>query len=169
MGGLVAIDPGVHSVGLAYFVRGTLVAARNLPLEKALGFLHERSDVLVLELPQTYGGRAANGDGSSLIALAAVVGRFRERASIYGATVHEFLPRAWKGTVKPQVCCERVWALLSADERAAFELTPQSRAALAGTRAKLPESATHPLDAAGMGLLVLGRARRGMCAVRVAS
>lgn len=143
---LLSIDPGLRGCGCALFddgvlraaayVRGEGVPEDTLMLARAtaLGvecWIDERLpgwdeseavNRLVLELPQTYGGRAAKGDANDLLGLAAVDGAVAALFPL--ASVRTVLPHAWKGGVpKPKsarakyVVQERVVTRLSAEEQ----------------------------------------------------
>jgi hypothetical protein len=61
---------------------------------------------VIIERPQVYRGRSSKGDPNDLITLAIQVGRYLERYST--RSTEEVLPRAWKGTMDPDILCERV-------------------------------------------------------------
>lgn len=87
MSTLLAIDPGLTGTGWARFYDGLLVEAGAIAPPRVGDLIQRcasvcdrvpylwRSDVrLVIELPRTYGGRAAKGDANDLISLAVLVG-----------------------------------------------------------------------------------------------
>jgi hypothetical protein len=79
---------------------------------------------LIIEMPQTYGGRAARGDTNDLIALGATVGAIEHMArAILGIHVSNVRPSDWKGQIPkpkragdPYVVETRVNAVLSSKE-----------------------------------------------------
>lgn len=165
---LLAIDPGARSCGVALFDRkGRLVFAGNRIVHDVCtpsNWEHadkEQVQRVVIEMPQTYRGRAGRGDANDLIAVARVVGMIQ--ANWEGlAEVKLVLPRAWKATVRADLCCRRAWAMLLPAERKNAKLSIVALARLASGDGKLPDSATHPLDAIGLGLVRLGRALPGL-------
>lgn len=172
---LLAIDPGLRGCGCALFDDGVLRAAAYVRGEgvpedllmlaraTALGvqwWVAERTtpypDRLVLELPQTYGGRASRGDANDLLALAAVDGAV---AVLFPLTsVQAIRPHQWKGGVpKPKsargkyIVQERILERLSAEEQERI------------TWSKAEKLKWDVADAIGVGLWALGRfgCRRG--------
>lgn len=179
---LLAIDPGLRGCGAVLFEDGVLRAAAYVRGEgvpevllmlaraTALGVerwvveriderlpslfgVREAVDRLVLELPQTYGGRASRGDANDLIALAAVDGAIAALFPL--ASVQAVRPHEWKGSVpKPKsargkyIVQERVWERLSAEERGRV-VWPKAE--------KLKWDVA---DAIGIGLWALGRFER---------
>lgn len=124
MSTLLSIDPGIRGVGAALWEHGYLIAAAYVKNRAATGggpreaammahslvewTLSQWSnassrtlDELVLEMPQTYGGRSAKGDTNDLLSLAAVDGAI---AAVYaGAKISSYVPKEWKGSiVKPK-------------------------------------------------------------------
>lgn len=153
----IGIDPGVHFSGVAYAEDGVIKSGENTPNDELFRWLvrpwsRSVDGVSIVtvgcEFPQTYGGRAAgSSDANVLLALARVVGRIEQLASqfIFVAPY----PAQWKGQCPKDVMCRRCWSRLSIEERAACEVTAQSRARL-DAGGKVPDSATHILDAAGI-------------------
>jgi hypothetical protein len=115
---VLSIDPGIRGVGLAMWRDGKLESALYLPNPMKDGngpveaaamaravYDKYKCDVLVLEYPRTYGGRASRGTTDSLFPLAAVDGAlaalFCDRKVVY------YLPQQWKnGTEKPETTKE---------------------------------------------------------------
>lgn len=169
---LLSIDPGVRGVGAALFRGALLVGAgyvKNSAREgvgpgecaavavEVVAWVRRLKgdscvDQLVLEWPQMYSGRAARGDGSSLLSLAAVDGAI---AASFRAPTRHVVPHGWKGNVpKPDgakseyIIRSRVMDRLSEDER---------------RHVVWPESAKFGWDVAdaiGVGLWALGRFER---------
>ncbi len=130
---LISIDPGLRGCGAALWSdTGELLSAEYLKgsdvLQSALAWKAMASTVkvwvaafapdakcLAIELPRTYGGRAAKGDANDLIQLAAVVGGIVTRL---GLETVVYLPDHWKGQCPKSVTKERVDAKLSDAEKA---------------------------------------------------
>lgn len=165
---LLSIDPGIRGVGAALFDDGVLLVAEYVknPEKKGGGprealalarvvdewctaITSSRVHHLVLEWPQTYGGRSAKGDTNDLFALAAVDGAIAGRVG--AQTIDHLVPHDWKGSIgKPKpgsvyVIESRVRAQLSSLE------LPRVRWPNA---VKLTFDVT---DAIGIGLHALGR------------
>lgn len=56
-----------------------------------------------------------------IITLAITVGRLKERFMARGCSVEEVIMHTWKGSVDPDVCCRRIVASLSSEERALLD------------------------------------------------
>lgn len=155
---IISIDPGINGCGMACFVGGGLakahyvktiaedkhapIAVRAFAMAKAVfpTSISPGDDTLVLEYPQIYRGRRANNP-NDLLTLALVDGMI---AGLFGKTPVCYLPHAWKGSVNPDVCVERVKVSLSASE------TPRV--------VPCAKSLQHNVwDAIGIGLFHLGR------------
>lgn len=160
-GRLVSIDPGASSSGFAVFNNGSLVEARNVSndvIRASLVHYLDFGDGLVVEMPQTYGGRAAGrSDANVLLDIAREIGTFEAQAIRAHAKTVFMTPREWKGQVPKDIMCRRVWGRLSLVERAVCRISKMARSRLCNAAGAVPESATHPLDAAGLGMKVLGR------------
>ena len=143
---LLAVDPGKHFCGWAFFVDGVLHSCGlDVPDEIALLMHAER---LVIELPQIYRASRTKGDPNDLIDVALVVGQIM--ASFTDVTLIK--PRAWKGTVKKEVMTARIESKLTDAEKA---LIP-----------RLSISLRHNVvDAIGIGLFSLGRLKNKACSV----
>ncbi len=107
-------------------------------------------ELLVLEWPQTYGGRSTRGDTNDLFPLAALDGAL---AAIFeGSEIRAPTPHAWKNNIpkplklsEPYIIRERAEARLSEAER---------------SRIVWPKNVKHTWDVAdalGLGLWALGR------------
>lgn len=128
---LISIDPGLRGCGVAIwrptgeleraeYVLGAKAARDSVAwIAMATGIYHavERYDphALAIELPRTYGGRAAKGDANDLIQLAAVVGAITVRLRLPTTT---YLPDHWKGQTSKDVTKNRVEERLSPAEHA---------------------------------------------------
>lgn len=96
----ISLPYAVSRMGLA--VREWCERTRFLGFEK-----------LIIELPQTYGGRAARGDANDLIILGAVAGAIQsgiDRPTIY------VRPREWKGQAPKEVIQARLEQALTPKE-----------------------------------------------------
>lgn len=135
---VVSIDPGVRACGVAVWMDGNLLAAAHVKsrckeddslawdaMARAVVRYVDTTlfaigadrlappDHLVIEFPQTYGGRSAKGDTNDLLQLAAVVSAICTR---FGS-ITIWRPREWKGSVPKEVTARRVDARLSAAEK----------------------------------------------------
>ena len=140
-----SIDPGLNNCGVAIWNDETLVHAKLVKTQARKGAsLSDRifwmaaavkryllcphaepvSPVmtLVIELPQTYGGRAAKGDTNDLIHLAAVVGALIHLAP----SVVLVRPREWKGNVPGDIFVERTKKKLSPEQVNKIDLPTKS-------------------------------------------
>lgn len=115
MSWIVSIDPGVQHHGIAYWYNGVLRHAWLQPSHTSLpkSPLVAVSE-LVIEIPQTYGGRSAKGDTNDLIDLAFAAGFIARR--INAASVVKMRPREWKGQVPKKIMIERVRSKLKPEE-----------------------------------------------------
>lgn len=164
---LLSVDPGLRSCGCAVWRDGHLLGAKLVvgvnsadalladvveqmvfQVKKWLNTFNCGFDVVAIELPQTYGGRAAKGDANDLIHLALVVGGIHVHL---GYPTMLLRPAEWKGQVPKKnrhgenVIEERCKEKLDAAELLLVELP----------RAK---SLQHNVfDALGIGLHVLDR------------
>lgn len=163
---LLSVDPGVRGCGAAIFFRNLLMAAAYVknpvkpgPIEcvksvaftvkgwvtaRAVANLNRDEEVsrLVLEFPQTYGGRAARGDANDLFPLAAIDGALA--ALFPRAEVTSYFPREWKSNIDPDVLIKRIESRLTPEEHARVELPAKSLQ-------------HNVFDAIGIGLAFLGR------------
>lgn len=72
---------------------------------------------LVIEFPQTYGGRSAKGDTNDLLQLSAVVGAICQDFSRYqGLNLSVWKPSEWKGNVPKEATAARALAKLTEEE-----------------------------------------------------
>lgn len=163
----ISIDPDTKTPGVAVFFNSVLSDA------------HARAEVfdevqhvfssnmwsgtkrLVIECPQTYGGRAAgSSDANVLIRLARVVGRFEQMALAHGAEVRVVTPHEWKGNVPKRICIQRAWDALSTSERNCVQISNAARAKLEAGEGLKSGTAADALDAVALGLRALGRTGR---------
>ncbi|MCL2724841.1 MAG: hypothetical protein FWD69_10440 [Polyangiaceae bacterium] len=146
---LLTIDPGANS-GWAVFDEGRLAdcgmvcspRTEPLPLPTMLRF--ER---VVIEHPMIYPhGRTRNPN--DVLKVAIIAGEWAGFYCHSGAEVSYVMPRAWKGTVDPDVCNARAHAALDAGERAIYDEAVKG----------IAEGKRHNvLDAIGIGLFMLKR------------
>jgi len=134
---LIAVDPGVHACGVAYFMpTGRLVHCdyTSEPLEPAC------SSRVVCEIPQVYSGDGVK-KAKALIDLAVAAGRMT------GQLETEYVrPANWKGQVPKDIHHARVRACLTEEERRTL------------SECDCPRGKLHNvLDAIGLGLKTLGR------------
>jgi hypothetical protein len=164
---LLSIDPGTRGTGVALFHDGKLHAAEYVrnPYKEGSGprecaavaqavsawaaehvgpVFPVHMDVM-LEFPQTYGGRASTGNTEALFPLAAIDGALAALFSY--ANVMHCLPHSWKGSIDPDAIVERVKDRLSVEEK---------------SRIVLPAAGLqhNVFDAIGVGLKFLGRFER---------
>lgn len=146
---LIAIDPGVHRCGVAFFMDGQLQLAEYQENSYLFGNEWETSRSyrnVVVEMPRIYpGAQQRKGDLNDLLNLAAVVGRVEEKFKT--AVVSRVFPQKWKGQVPKQVMNARVLSKLSDVERA--------RILSVGAKDH------NTIDAVGIGLWALGRLKGG--------
>ena len=163
---LIAIDPGIRGCGVAMFVNHTepkaLICAGYVGNPNRKGndlqeirdlatavneFVDTASpswlcDELVIEWPQVYRAGKSKGDPNDLLILTAVAGAL---SYISVDKAYRVLPRAWKGTVDPDACIERIKTRITPEEYACVELPKAA-------------SLQHNVwDAVGIGLHAVGR------------
>ncbi len=169
---LLAIDPGIRGCGCSFFLDSTLYACTYVknPLKEGAGPFESAQvafavkkwfegvhrgaslDRLVLEMPQTYAGRAAKGDANDLFPLAAIDGAL---AALFSESkVTSTVAHGWKGGVpkgdldENKIIRDRVETRLSPAERGIFD-------SMIGSMAKALSH--NVIDAVGIGLWGLGR------------
>jgi hypothetical protein len=177
---VLSVDPGVRGCGVALwrddvlfvaeYVRNVAKAGDGGPRDCALMaqsilawlivHLSERGggdavvDVVALEFPQTYGGRAGRGDANDLISIAAVDGALA--ALFAGSAIQHYRPHDWKGSIKKPGTTTEPYPIRGRVEGA---LRPEELTRVAWTR-----NVRHSwdiVDALGVGLHFLGRFRPG--------
>lgn len=137
-----SIDPGLRACGVAIWEDGHLKRAAlvrgdyqsKLLAESAMAmsrvvreYLHDYYSI-VIELPQTYRGRAEKGDANTLIELGVVCGAI---SAVNGSVIF-VRPHDWKGTIPKKnkegvnVVRERVREELSEIELARVQLPSRS-------------------------------------------
>lgn len=144
---LIAIDPGVHGLGVAEFEGTTPTFIGYLAHESEAGAYRTAcrfaapSTSCVIEWPQVY-SRGRKGDQDDLLRLAAIVGAVLVAPWRHATRIR---PRAWKGTVPGDVMTERL----------------ADRAREMGVIVQAPDFLAHnALDAFGLGLWYLGKLSR---------
>lgn len=189
MSHLVAIDPGVGYSGVAVFDLGThrLVDAgvvKGEGFKNNLWAVDELAAAIVIRLSGVVGGtvtkvafewqqvysKRARGkkDPNDLLPLGALIGATLVRMHPLldhadGAEVVLHRPHEWKGSIQKNPTARKVLARLDAEELSRVdEVAPFIRALDGADRER--KQVTHPthnaLDAAGLGLHVLGRFNR---------
>lgn len=142
---VVSIDPGVRACGVAVWrwsqgQRPLLLAAahvksRSMGVDatawlamaeavnawlQGVGEENDHTDdyQLVIEFPQTYGGKSAKGDTNDLLTLSAVVAAICAELRHYqNAGITVWRPREWKGNLPKEVTMARVEARLLDEEK----------------------------------------------------
>ncbi len=163
----LAVDHGKVKAGVAFFdverrvviYAGLVVLPEKVegPLaarEMAQAILRAVQDgpiaYLVLETPQTYGGRAGAGDANDLFPLAALNGALV--VAFPHAQVTSYTPREWKGSVeKPK----KVADAYSIEEKVRARLSPAELKNITW-----PKNVAHGYDvtdAVGLALKFMGR------------
>lgn len=149
---LITVDPGTDCCGVALWRNSSALQAaalvrareyqpgaqgRQVMAHAFAAWITSKApaasiDRIVIEFPQTYGGRAARGDANDLIALGATIGALEQVARVVlGITnVDNVTPAQWKGGIpKPKrardfdeyVITQRVREHLQPDEWAHVE------------------------------------------------
>ncbi len=137
------IDPG-KNCGVATFVGDTLTSV--FVCDGDLLTLAQWDSDLVIEVPRIYPGGRGKGDPNQIVDLAYQAGRIAGSAPF--ATIRRVFPAQWKGQVDPDVMCSRILGFLSCEEEALF--------------LPIPKGIRHnAIDAAGLGLWILGLMGRG--------
>jgi hypothetical protein len=122
---ILAIDPGKHNVGVAFFRDGVLdIAYLQKTDEIFLNFLNggsslPRCDVVVVEKMQVYRGSVAAPLIDLAIISSEIAGAMKQA---WGAESIYYLPAQWKGSAPKDVCHDRARAALTADELAQIKL-----------------------------------------------
>ncbi len=134
---LIAVDPGVHACGVAWFDNGTLRACAYTAEPLTLRY---SPCECVCEIPQVYSGDGAK-KAAALIDLAVAAGRMT------GQLPTKYVrPASWKGQVPKDIHHARVRAVLTPAEFAVYNAVD------------CPASKRHNvLDAIALGLKTLGR------------
>lgn len=111
---VIAIDPGVHEVYVAYFSADSTLCdvRRHEPFTLASGLIVSDVIEVIVERPQ-YDGRSPK----HLIDLA-INGAFI--AGMFAAPTKFVTPRKWKGSQRKPQHHARAWKILSGDERGVF-------------------------------------------------
>lgn len=171
---VLAVDPGIRGCGCAVFIGGVLDRAEYVTNTSASGngveewvsmarailfWKYETTtaaciDTLVLEVPQTYGGRAASGDANDLIPLAGINGVLAGSLYEFSKRIVDYKPHEWKGSIDADAMIERIRGRLR-DHEPEHVVLPNA------------ESLQHNVwDAIGIGLKYHGRLERKRAVVR---
>ena len=155
---LLSVDPGVYRYGVAVWNDGRLISAQLVERNTgAIEDLFHNADLLrvIIERPQIYRTSKNPNDLGELALAAGEFGGYA-RAFARNPEVGYIYPAAWKGQLEKDESARRVIDLLSHDE---INRIP-----------KLGKTDSHNVyDAIGIGLVYLGRARRGVIGKRKAS
>lgn len=172
---VLSIDPGIRGCGAALWHGRKLVAATYVknpigkgsgPLEAleaahaVAGWVSEKSEgyrtfpptplEVVVEWPQTYGGRASRGDTNDLFALSAVDTAIV--ALLEPSKTHFYVPREWKGALQKPASVNDAYPVISMASRRLDE--EETKAIALPTNKRLTWDVW---DAIGIGLKYLGR------------
>lgn len=164
----LSIDPGIRGCGVAVWREGILAGASyvksaaregNGPGEcvamaksilTGISAIGLPNDTLIVEWPQTYGGRAGKGDANDLFALAGIGSALA--ALLQDVRLAYFRPHDWKGGLEKPKSVSESYPIVSMCER---RLHPEERANI-----YLPTNRKLQLDvwdAVGIGLKHFGR------------
>jgi len=164
--GLLAIDPGVKTVGWCVFNEGRYIGSglarpyNNLTtlsaMEESIKIIHEkweeflsgtiRPEVLVIERPQVYQQQFLKGDPNDLIPLAIIGGAIWNNMKPKEVVFPQ--PKQWKGQVPKDVMTERTIK----------QLTKQEQELLKDDVTRIPSSLRHNVyDAIGIALWQVNR------------
>lgn len=164
---VIAIDPDTKTPGVAFFMDGHLTEAfaTSESVDRVFTHLHMakvlRNHLMVIECPQTYGGRAAgSSDANDLITLARLVGRFEQMAIETCCAVRVVTPHEWKGNVPKHITVQRAWDELTDYERSVVKITDGARAKLIAGDGLKSGAGCDTMDAVALGLRALGRTGR---------
>lgn len=165
---VLSVDPGIRGCGCAVWIDGKLsiaeyvknamqdengLVASLIMASCVVVWLDRCVDGVILEFPQTYGGRASKGDANDLFPLACIDGAIAEALISVNnkITVGQYTPHQWKGSIgKPKngetyIIESRIRDRLS-DEELSRIVWPKAK--------KLTWDVS---DAIGLGLFFLGR------------
>lgn len=141
---LIAIDPGVHGLGVAEFdgekptYVGYLIHENEADAFRSASRFSPVLTTCIIEWPQVY-SRGRKGDQDDLLRLASIVGAVLVAPWRHATRIR---PRVWKGTVPGDVMTERL----------------AKRADEMGVIVRAPGALVHnALDAFGLGLWYLGK------------
>lgn len=153
---VIAIDPGLQGCGVALFddttnllLRAQYIAGEPSVVVRTILDGSVFPYRVAIEMPRTYGGRAARGDTNDVVRLAAAVGVMTATFMLQGASVTNPLPQEWKGGSIPKpVSHKRIRARLTGFERVLLEH---------GLHRVSAKRGLDILDAVGIGLWHCGR------------
>ncbi len=167
---MITIDPSSHSSGVAIWQEQTLIGAyvakaEGDPINMARAIFALCSaefwfskHAVVIETQQEFAGQRPRI--ADLIKLATTTGVIAGYLSYAGHGIGFVLPSEWKGQIpkpgrvsQPYIVAERCKRLLRPEELEAVQIPSSKRACW------------DVWDAIGIGLVALGRARRGVAAV----
>lgn len=182
---LLSLDPGIRGCGLAIFFNGQLAEALYVPnpmrkggdIAAVAAMAAELVDhvafkwgnapgpiYMIVERPQIYRDAKQKGDPNDLPPLYAIAGALAGALEQRGpiASLAEYLPREWKGTLDPEEMARRVRERLSWGEFAKVQFPSNTcdkcRTHLTDSDCAKTTCLAHNIfDAIGIGLKKLGR------------
>jgi hypothetical protein len=126
---ILTIDPGLAGCGVAasnekQIERALYVACEATAFEERLDEMPARLlegfggsfDLLLIEFPQTYGGRASRGDTNDLLRLCGMASVLFRHGAQFAAKRNFVAPSAWKSNVDSDICVQRAQMRLSPNE-----------------------------------------------------
>lgn len=150
---VLAIDPGVKSLGWAAFAAGSLIRCGLHQADDVVDMIRllqgrwsgMKPELAVIEVPQVYQQRRWKGDPNDLIDVALVAGAVA--GALASANEVRFVrPREWKGQRPKEICNGLTMRTLTEGEREQVETD------------ETPRSKRHNvIDAVGLGLYAIGR------------
>ena len=149
LGRILMLDPATRRCGVAVYVDGVLGEALTVHgrhpnhVVTLLAGRIGTADAVVIEVPLVYKGATARD--KDLEGLREMVRLVRAASKRNGVYVYSVTPSKWKGNVPKAITARRALALLTEPERAT-----------------LADTGDDTTDAIGLGLVALGRAKRGV-------
>lgn len=160
----ISIDPGL-STGWAVWEDNKLVECGLGDPRELRAVLLAGIDRVFIEKPQIYRAAKSKGDPNDLITLAIRVGEYKQFFQQRHAMVTLVLPMEWKAQVPKRICANRVLRFLFNSERKIVYDVPAAKSlelALGSDTMWARDKRNDMLDAIGIGLFGLSRARTGM-------
>lgn len=143
---ILAIDPGVN-MGWAVFESDRL---RGCGLGGSTLDVTTPGHLAIIEHPMIYPGGKTK-DPNAIVKLAVSAGEMSGMLKACGwPKVSWVLPRAWKGTIDPDMCNARIWNRLDAEEQRIVDRAVVSQKIISSKRHNV-------LDAIGIGLYACSR------------
>lgn len=170
---LWSLDPDVKASGLAIFdqdTRAMLWLGYVEPFKPLPPWMYQIDQLgsrhLVCEKPKIYPGVPAL-DANDLVDLGEVVGWFR--SELKPVVYSRYYPADWKAQVKKPVHHNRLWQLLTEDEKKFFPAGTEAKITKGVQRGKYgnnQDPVFDLLDGAGIGMFHLKRTGRGASTIR---